>query len=165
MSEDAAVRGRASRRDATASNRRVVEADVLAAVALGGAVGAIARHLIMLGFPAEPGGFPWAVFGINVGGCLLIGVLMALVGEGRRAHRLIRPFLGVGVLGGFTTFSAYVLDVHAALAAGRPGVAVAYLGGTLLAALLAVAVGARLTRLAVRSVARRGTGGRDRRKA
>lgn len=146
MSEDAAVRGRASRRDATASNRRVVEADVLAAVALGGAVGAIARHLIMLGLPAEPGGFPWAVFGINVGGCLLIGVLMALVGEGRRAHRLIRPFLGVGVLGGFTTFSAFSLDLHLLFAGGRPGVALAYLAGTLLAGLAAVGLAVRGTR-------------------
>ncbi|MEV5410102.1 CrcB family protein [Thermopolyspora sp. NPDC052614] len=165
MSESAAVR----REDAApgvpvrADGRsRGVGMDVLAAVSLGGAVGAMSRYVVTLAFPVAPGGFPWAVFVINVGGCLLIGVLMALVGEGRPAHRLIRPFLGVGVLGGFTTFSAYVLDVQAALAAGRPATAVAYLGGTLVAALVAVAVAARLTR---RALGRRDVSGRTRRAA
>ena len=42
---------------------------------------------------------------VNTSGCLLIGVLMVLIVEARQGHRLVRPFLGVGVLGGYTTFS------------------------------------------------------------
>lgn len=121
-------------------------ASVLAAVSAGGAAGAMARHALTLAFPGSPGGFPWTLFGINVGGCALIGVLMVLAGEGRWAHPLVRPFLGTGVLGGFTTFSAFSLDLHLLFAGGRPGVALAYLAGTLLAGLAAVGLAVRGTR-------------------
>ncbi|MFI0423033.1 fluoride efflux transporter FluC [Spongiactinospora sp. 9N601] len=122
------------------------EAATLAAVAAGGAAGAVARYALTEAFPHPPGAFAWATFGINVCGCLLIGVLMVLITEVRRAHPLVRPFLGVGVLGGFTTFSTYIADVREALAAGHPLTAAAYLAGTLVAALAAVTAGVLLTR-------------------
>ncbi|WP_225877996.1 FluC/FEX family fluoride channel [Spongiactinospora rosea] len=122
------------------------EAATLGAVAAGGAAGAVARYALTAAFPHPPGTFAWATFGINVAGCLLIGVLMVLITEVRRAHPLVRPFLGVGVLGGFTTFSTYVADVREALAAGAPLTAAAYLAGTLVAALAAVTAGVLLTR-------------------
>jgi len=127
---------------------------VLGAVSAGGAIGALARYGLTAAFPAGPGGFGWAVFAVNVAGCLLIGVLMVAITEVWRAHPLVRPFLGVGVLGGFTTFSAYVMDAHAALSAGAPRTALAYLAGTALAAPAAVAAGA----WAMRLLARRLTG-------
>ena len=64
---------------------------------------------------------------INVSGCALIGVLMVLVENVWTGRRLLRPFLGVGVLGGYTTFSTYVLDVNQAVGAGSPGIALLYL--------------------------------------
>ncbi|MFD5422168.1 CrcB family protein [Streptomyces sp. NPDC127069] len=125
---------------------------VLAAVAAGGAVGASARYGVALLWPAGPAGFPWATLWTNVAGCALIGVLMALISEeGRRSpHPLLRPFAGTGVLGGFTTFSTYAVDFSRLLDAGRAGLALAYAGLTLVAALGAVWAAASLTRLALR---------------
>ncbi|WP_141575999.1 fluoride efflux transporter CrcB [Actinomadura sp. WMMA1423] len=123
---------------------------VLAAIAAGGALGSLARYGLGSAFPHEAGEFPWAVFWVNVSGCLLIGVLMVLVTETWQAHRLVRPFLGVGVLGGFTTFSTYVVDVQEMVGHGAPLTGLAYLAGTLAAALAAVWAGVRLTRLLAR---------------
>ncbi|MCP3754828.1 CrcB family protein [Streptomyces sp. TBY4] len=123
---------------------------VLAAVAAGGAVGAAARYGVGLLWPAAPGAFPWGTFWVNVAGCALIGVLMVLIGEGgRSAHPLVRPFLGVGVLGGFTTFSTYAVDLARLLDAGEAGTALAYAGLTVAGALGAVWAAAVLTRRAV----------------
>jgi CrcB protein len=124
---------------------------VLAAVAAGGALGASARHGLTLAWPAAPGGLPWAVLAVNTAGCALIGVLMALVGErgpgrGGLRHPLARPFLGTGVLGGFTTYSAYALDTVRLLEEGAAGTALLYLSATLAAALGAVWAAAGATR-------------------
>jgi CrcB protein len=122
---------------------------VLAAISVGGAVGSLARYGLGVAFPPGRTGFPWATFGINAVGSLLIGVLMVLVVEVWEAHPLIRPFLGVGILGGFTTFSTYVVDVQRLVDAGAAGTALAYLAGTLVAAVAAVYVGLTVTRTAV----------------
>ncbi|MFS4096242.1 fluoride efflux transporter CrcB [Streptomyces sp. AF1A] len=114
------------------------QAPVVAVVAIGGALGACARYGVTLALPTPPGGFPWATFWTNVAGCAVIGVFMVLITEVRAAHRLVRPFFGTGVLGGFTTFSTYAVDVRRLVDAGRPGTALAYLAATLLAALAAV---------------------------
>lgn len=124
--------------------------ETLGAIAAGGALGALARYGVSSAFPYRPGEFPWAVFWINVSGCLLIGVLMVLITEVGGAHRLVRPFLGTGVLGGFTTFSAYSADIQRAAAHGAPRVGLAYLVLTPAAALAAVLAGVRLTRSLVR---------------
>ncbi|WP_431908910.1 FluC/FEX family fluoride channel [Amycolatopsis thermoflava] len=123
---------------------------VLTAISAGGVLGALARYGFQQVFPHGPGEFAWATFGINVSGCLLIGVLMALITERWPGRRLVRPFLGVGVLGGFTTFSTYVVDIQQALAAGAARTALAYLFATVLAALLGVWTGATLTFRALR---------------
>jgi fluoride exporter len=68
---------------------------------------------------------------------------------------LLRPFLGVGVLGGYTSFSAYVLDTQQTLAAGAPRVAVAYLAATVITALAAVWAAAAVTRWLIRPRRRR----------
>ncbi|MFJ8754417.1 CrcB family protein [Streptomyces sp. NPDC102441] len=120
---------------------------VLAVIAAGGAAGATARYAASLAWPAAGGGFPWAVFAVNVAGCALIGVLMVLTAErGRVTHPLVRPFLGVGVLGGFTTFSTYAVDVSRLLARQEVATAMAYAAATAVAALGAVWGAAALTR-------------------
>ncbi|MFH8888223.1 CrcB family protein [Streptomyces sp. NPDC017949] len=134
-----------------AAERTRPRGPVLAAVAAGGVVGACARYAAGLLWPDGPTAFPWTTLWINVLGCALIGVLMALVAEGGRdAHPLLRPFAGTGVLGGFTTFSAYALDVSRLLDVREAGVALAYAGLTVAGALAAVLAGATLTRRAVR---------------
>jgi CrcB protein len=128
---------------------------VLGAVAVGGAVGALARFGLHTAFPSAPGAFPWATFAVNVTGCLLIGVLMVLLTEVWTGRPLLRPFLGVGALGGFTTFSAYALEIEQAVSVGAAGTALLYLGGTLLAAMIAVWAGAGLTQAALHRRGRR----------
>lgn len=122
------------------------QAAAVAAVGVGGAVGAVGRWALATSFPPPPGGFPVTTFAVNVVGCLLMGVLVVLVTEAREAHPIVRPFLGVGVLGGFTTFSSYAVETQQLLGGGRLGVALAYLGATVLAAVAAVVVGLRVTR-------------------
>lgn len=118
---------------------------VPAAVAVGGALGSLIRWA--LAGPGPPQGIPWPVLWINVTGCLVIGVLLVLVTEVSGApNPLLRPFLGTGVLGGYTTMSAYADQVFVLAREGAPGLALAYLGGTLAGALLAVAAGVVLTR-------------------
>ena len=75
-----------------------------------------------------------------------MGVLVVLVTEARQAHPILRPFLGVGVLGGFTTFSSYAVEAHQLLTGHRLGVAALYLVATIVAALLAVLLGLATTR-------------------
>lgn len=111
---------------------------VVVMVALGGALGACARYGLALAWPTPPGGFPWATFLTNVIGCAVIGVFMVLITDVWAAHRLVRPFFGTGVLGGFTTFSTYAVDIRKLVDAGRPGLGLAYLAATLCAALAAV---------------------------
>jgi CrcB protein len=84
------------------------------------------------------GGFPWTTLWVNIAGCAVIGVFMVIITEVRTAHPLVRPFFGTGVLGGFTTFSTYAVDIRRLLDAGQAGPGLAYLVATPLAALTAV---------------------------
>jgi CrcB protein len=122
---------------------------VLGSISVGGALGSLGRYGIGFVLPTLPGRFPLGTFLVNVIGCLLIGILMVLVTEVFAAHPLVRPFLGVGVLGGFTTFSTYANEVRVLLKPGDAPVAVLYTAGTLVAALLAVTVGMWVTRTLV----------------
>lgn len=130
---------------------------VLATIAAGGVLGALARAGLQQAVPHGPTDFPWATFGINLTGCLLIGVLMAVLGHLGGGHPLVRPFLGVGVLGGFTTFSTYVVDVQQAVVAGAPGTALAYLAATVFGALVAVGLGDATTTWLLGRAGRRAT--------
>jgi CrcB protein len=93
--------------------------DVLLAIGAGGALGSLARYGLSEAIPHPRGGFAVATLITNVVGCLLIGVLMGVLTTMARPHRLLRPFLGVGILGGFTTFSTYVIDTLDQLTTGR----------------------------------------------
>ncbi|MFB6846918.1 fluoride efflux transporter CrcB [Streptomyces sp. NPDC056373] len=122
------------------------QAPVVAVVSLGGGVGATARYAASLMWPKPPGGFPWTTLWVNIAGCAVIGVFMVIITEVRTAHPLVRPFFGTGVLGGFTTFSTYAVDIQKLIDGGRPGTGLAYLAATPLAALTAVWLAAGTTR-------------------
>jgi CrcB protein len=128
---------------------------LLSVISVGGVLGALGRYGLSEAFPAGTGRFPWATFAINVIGCLLIGVLMVLVAEVWAGRRLIRPFLGVGVLGGFTTFSTYVVDIQRLVAVGAASTGLAYLAGTVVAALAATWMGLAAARWVISRVRRR----------
>jgi CrcB protein len=119
----------------------------LAVVALGGALGSAARYGVAQVLPHDPAaGLPWATLTVNAVGCLLIGVLTVAVTEAFTVHRLVRPFLGVGVLGGFTTFSTWAVEVQRDLARGAYAAGLGYLALTLVVAFAAVAVGTAAAR-------------------
>jgi fluoride exporter len=114
------------------------DATVLAAISVGGAAGAAGRYLIGVTWPAPAGAFPVSTLVINLLGCALIGVLMVLITEVWSRQRLLRPFLGTGVLGGFTTFSTYTVDIQRLVAGAHASSALFYLALTPIGALLAV---------------------------
>lgn len=122
----------------------------VAAVAVGGALGALARWGIGLAWPTPHGGFPAATLLINVVGCLLMGVVVVHVTEVREAHPLVRPFLAVGVLGGFTTFSTFAVDAQQLLTGRHLGTAYGYLAATVLGSVGAAALGLALARATAR---------------
>jgi CrcB protein len=116
-------------------------ADVLAVISAGGALGSLGRWVVEQLVPWSGTTFPWATFTVNVSGAFALGVLMLFVVEVWPPHRYVRPFVGVGVLGGWTTFSTYVLEARDLLAADRPATALTYVGGSLLVGLVAVWLG------------------------
>lgn len=122
--------------------------DVALVIALGGGLGGLARLGVNSWLPHDGGSnaFPWSTFTENVLGCFLIGALIVCVAEVWPPNRYLRPFLGTGVLGGFTTFSAYTSDARLLLAGGHAGVAVAYVLGSLVLGLVAVVAGQLLVR-------------------
>lgn len=127
----------------------------LPTIAVGGIVGALARHGLEVAWPASPGHLPLATLITNATGSLLLGLLMVHVVENEAGHPLLRPFVGVGVLGGFTTFSTYAAQSSDLLTSDHPATGIAYLVGTAALALASVAVGLfagrRLTRARSRS--------------
>lgn len=88
----------------------------LAAVAAGGAIGSLGRW----GVGLAAGGSHWATLLVNVTGAFAMGVLVAWLARGT-AHPLARPFLSVGLLGGWTTYSSFALDTHALAGDGLGG--------------------------------------------
>jgi fluoride exporter len=126
--------------------RRQNDATLLATISAGGALGAASRYLIGATWPTPTGSFPANTLAINILGCALIGVLMVLITEVWSRMRLLRPFLGTGVLGGFTTFSTYTVDIQRLVAGRHMDTALLYLALTPISALLAVWVTATATR-------------------
>jgi CrcB protein len=119
---------------------------ILAVIAIGGAIGASARYGASLLWPTPHHAFPWTTLLVNASGCAVIGVFMVVITDVWAAHRLVRPFFGTGVLGGFTTFSTYTVDFQRLVTEGQSRTALAYLVLTALAALVSVWAAAALTR-------------------
>lgn len=139
----------------SARSARALDPAVLAVIALGGVIGAEARYALSLWHPSAVDHWPLTTWLENLGGSFLLGALMVTLTELTSPHRLVRPFLGVGVLGGFTTFSTAMVDVHQLAMAGRPILAVGYLLGTALGALVAVLLGTAVVRGAAAGWTRR----------
>jgi fluoride exporter len=115
-------------------------------VAFGGAAGAAARYGVSLAFGARAEAWPWATFTINVSGSLLIGLLAGWLSTRDAAGEPWRLLLGVGVLGGFTTFSAYSLETLRLIERQDYVGAAGYSLGSVIAGLVAVVIGVALAR-------------------
>lgn len=115
------------------------------AVALGGALGAMARYAMGLLFVPVPGQFPIATFWVNALGCLLMGIVFALMVDKQWLPYAWRPFLMVGLLGAFTTFSTFAIEVLGLWHTQHFGTAVGYIVASLTVNLFAVWLGYTLT--------------------
>ncbi|HET7533998.1 MAG TPA: fluoride efflux transporter CrcB [Nocardioidaceae bacterium] len=135
--------------------------DVLLVISMGGALGSLARWGVGELLPWSGEDFPWATFIENVSGGFLLGILMVFLLDVLPPRRYLRPFLGVGLLGGYTTFSTYMLETRELLYSGHVVTAVAYLGGSLLVGLVAVWLGIGTARLVDRLAQRRRRRRRD----
>jgi CrcB protein len=122
----------------------------LSVIFLGGAAGALARVGLTQLFPVAAGHWPWAVFGINLAGAFALGYLVRHV-QWRGSHRLVRPLLGPGFCGAFTTFSTLQLELLDMVRDGRTGLALLYVVASVIGGLLAVEAGTlTVARLALR---------------
>lgn len=130
---------------------------VLAAISVGGGLGAMARYGVGQWWPVQVGQFPWSTLAVNVVGCFAIGTLMVVTTELWDAPMLVRPFLGIGVLGGFTTFSTYSLELRTLIDTDSTGTAMAYLGLSVFAGLAAVFAAVIGTRWVAGAVGRTST--------
>ena len=133
------------------------EWDLLVAIAVGGLIGAEARYGLGVLVPHQVGQFAWSTLLINISGCFLLGALMVVLLELITPHRLARPFLGVGILGGYTTYSTFAVDIQQMLVAHRVGTAASYLVATVVLCAVAVWLATVLTRAAGRRWSGRGT--------
>ena len=119
--------------------------------ALGGALGALARWAIAEALPHSPGAWPWSTLLVNLVGCLALGALLAVLLARCPHSPWLRPFLAVGVLGGFTTYSTFAMDVVRLTGSGHPVLAVAYVLASVLGGTCAVAAGLVSARAAIRA--------------
>jgi len=121
----------------TSSTTPLVGAAAL--VAAGGTVGVLVRALLEQTFPAAPGAWPWTTFWINVTGSLVLGVLLGWLQRGPDvgARRRVRLGAGTGVIGGYTTYSTFVIEVEQLLTGGHAATGVVY---ALVSVVLGVAV-------------------------
>ena len=129
---------------------------VLVAIALGGALGTVARFLLSATFSDSARHFPTTTLLINLSGSLAIGLLVPLVDNFSARAPLVRPFLIVGILGGWTTYSTLAVDAVVLAKDGHAGAGVLSLAATLVGGLALVAGGHALGRRALG----RGTPGR-----
>jgi CrcB protein len=116
----------------------------------GGAIGAGARYLVHVGIARVLGtSFPWATLTVNVLGCLLMGIVVELVVLRLDGSPELRTFLAAGILGGFTTFSAFALDVEALVSRHQHAAAAIYVAASVGLSILALYVGLLLARAAL----------------
>lgn len=121
---------------------------IVLAIALGGGLGAVARHYLNAVVARLAGGdFPWGILLVNVLGSLIMGVLVEWMALRGTVSAEARAFLTVGILGGFTTFSSFSLDAWALLERGETTAALAYVAASVLLALAAFGAGLHLTRM------------------
>ena len=109
-------------------------------VALGGALGAVGRYLAGLMLKTASG-FPWATMSVNILGSFLMGLVFGWLSRQNGGSEMLRLFLAVGILGGFTTFSAFSMDLFDLLQKRDMAATTLYLGGSLFGGVAAFIIG------------------------
>jgi CrcB protein len=120
---------------------------LLLAIALGGALGSLARHFVSAGIYGVSGtAFPWGIFVVNIAGGFLMGLIVELGALKLNYTPELRAFLTTGILGGFTTFSAFSLDAALLIERGDLLSAALYMIGSVALSVLALFGGLALVR-------------------
>ncbi len=117
----------------------------LAAIYVGGVLGALARVGLAEAAPHGPGGWPWATFAVNMAGALLLGYFFARLRD-HPEDSLAHPFLTTGICGTLTTFSTMQLELFQMVDGGHLGLAATYVGATLAIGYAFVRIGIALER-------------------
>ena len=115
-------------------------------VAAGGAIGAGLRHLVNMASMRFAISFPWGTLAVNIVGSLVMGVFIETLARRAGASAELRLFVATGILGGFTTFSAFSLDVAVLWERGAQGLAAIYVAASVIGAILALFAGLWLAR-------------------
>ncbi len=116
--------------------------------AAGGAIGTVARHLANVGFGRWLGaGFPWSTLFVNVVGGFLMGAVIEALALRFDGSLELRTFVATGILGGFTTFSAFSMDAVLMMQRGETAMAAVYIGASVVLSIMALLAGLWLTRL------------------
>ena len=119
----------------------------LAAIFLGGAIGALARYGLAEALPHEAGTWPWATFAVNVAGALALGYLTTRLQERLPPSAYRRPLLGTGFCGALTTFSTRQVELLQMLDHGETGLAASYAAASIAAGVLAIAATTNVVRV------------------
>ncbi len=120
---------------------------LLVLAVLGGAIGSGARHLVNAGFGRYMGaGFAWPTLFVNIAGSFVMGLLVEAITLRFNGSPELRTFLATGILGGFTTFSAFSLDAILLMQRGDHAAAAVYIGGSVMFSLLGLYAGLSLAR-------------------
>ncbi|WCN81405.1 fluoride efflux transporter FluC [Micromonospora sp. LH3U1] len=120
------------------------------AIIVGGGIGATLRYVLWLNFAAAtPPHFPWVTFMINIVGAFALGAVMTLLAAHRLPGPWGKPFLSTGLIGGFTTWSHFIVESDQLIGARRSGLAIIYIVVSIVGGVIAAALGARLAELKV----------------
>jgi CrcB protein len=118
----------------------------LAAIAVGGALGTLARYGIERVAATGSDGFPWGTLTVNVVGSFVLGAVLTVIVERWPRDRFLRPLVAVGFCGGFTTFSTLAVEIDQRVQHGHGALAAVYLVVTLVAGLGAALAGITVAR-------------------
>lgn len=127
---------------------RRLDGQELAAIFVGGFVGAIARAALSKGLTPAPGAWPWATFAVNIAGAALLGYFVTRLQERLPPSLYKRAFLGTGICGALTTFSTLMVELMKMLEESRVGLAAGYGTASLLCGLAAVFGASKMVRRA-----------------
>lgn len=133
------------------ARQRRAQTVIVFALGCGGVVGAVARYAVSLAIPTPVNHFPWSTFLINVSGSAILGFLLILLIEQFPRGRLVRPLVGSGVIGAYTTFSTLEVDTLLLFRGHQFGVGIVYLVSSLLAGLVAVWMGMNAARFFIKA--------------
>jgi fluoride exporter len=125
---------------------RPAHLSVAVAVFLGGCAGGFSRYEIGRQWPSAAGHFPWDTFWINLSGAFALAVLVTLLAGSPRPRWFLRPALGTGFIGAYTTFSALVTSTDLLAVHGHVALAVAYSIGSIVFGSASVLLGFQLAR-------------------